>query len=348
MEKKNAQKDIQKMKKNSRIFVAGHRGLVGSAIVRALKKEGYTSIITHTRDQLDLLDMHAVANFFKKQKIDYVFDAAAKVGGIMGNHTYPADFIYQNLQIQNNIIHNAFVYKVKKLLFLGSSCIYPKFADQPIREEALMTGVLEPTNRAYAVAKIAGIEMVNSYNRQYGTDFISAMPTNLYGPFDNFDLHNSHVIPALIRKFHEAKVNKKPFVDMWGTGSAKREFLHVDDLAKASIFLMNNYSGSEHINVGTGEDVSIKELTEIIQEVIGYEGELKWDTTKPDGTPRKLLNIDRIKSLGWEPKIPFKEGVASAYEWFKNEWIPKNEKTTKGTISGTRPVKKTVKKIKKR
>ena len=304
------------MQKNSKIFVAGHRGLVGSAIVRELIALGNTNIITRTHAELDLVDSRVVAEFFATEKIEYVFDAAAKVGGIVGNSNYPADFIYKNLMIQNNIIHNAYVYKVKKLLFLGSSCIYPKFAEQPIKEDSLLTGALEPTNRAYAVAKIAGIEMCRSYNKQYGTDFISAMPTNLYGPNDNFDLETSHVLPAMMRKFHEAKVSGAPTVSMWGTGVAKREFLHVDDAARGSIFLMNNYTGSDHVNLGCGEDISIKDVAELMQKTVGYTGTIVWDTTKPDGTPRKLLDISKIKALGWVPKISLEEGLKDTYEWY--------------------------------
>lgn len=304
------------MEKTSKIFVAGHRGLVGSAIVRALEAAGYTNIIRKNRAELDLLDQKAVADFFATEKPEYVFDAAAKVGGILANKEHPAEFIYQNLVIQNNIIHNAYWNGVKKLVFLGSSCIYPKLATQPIKEEYLLTGSLEPTNDAYAIAKIAGIMMCQSYNKQYGTNFISLMPTNLYGPKDNFDLTSSHVLPAMIRKFHEAKVNNSPSVPLWGTGSPMREFLHVDDLADAAVYLMNNYDGSEIVNVGTGEDVTIKELAELIRDTVGYTGELDWDTTKPDGTPRKLLDVSRLHSLGWKHKIPLPEGVKDTYNWY--------------------------------
>ncbi len=307
---------IDTLKKDSVIFVAGHRGLVGRAIVRALEEAGYTHILTRTHDALDLTDAHAVRDFFAHEHIEYVFLAAAKVGGIMSNKTYPADFIYQNLMIEANVIHEAYRSGVTKLLFLGSSCIYPKFAAQPITEDALLTGLLEPTNQAYAIAKIAGIELCRSYNAQYGTDYIALMPTNLYGPYDNFDLEHSHVLPALIRRFHDAKVVGAPTVTLWGTGSPKREFLHVDDLARACLFLMEGYSSSELVNIGTGEDVSIKELAELVQEVVGYQGTIVWDSSKPDGTPRKLLNVDRIKALGWEPRIPFKEGIAATYAWF--------------------------------
>ncbi len=306
------------MKKNSKIYVAGHRGLVGSAIIRSLVKQGYNNLVTKTRQELDLLDSVAVANFFQKEKPEYVFLAAAKVGGILANNTYPANFIYENLTIQNNIIHNAYLNKVKKLLFLGSSCIYPKFAKQPIKEEYLLSGKLEPTNKAYAIAKIAGIIMCESYNKQYNTNFISVMPTNLYGPNDNFDLKNSHVVPALIRKFHEAKINNKNKVVLWGTGCPRREFLYVDDLAEACIFLMNNYNESEIINIGTGKDISIKELAGIIKNVVGFEGKIVWDTSKPDGTPRKLLDVSRLNKLGWKYKVSLKKGIELTYNWYKN------------------------------
>ena len=304
------------MNLNSKIYVAGHRGLVGSAIYRELQSQGYKNIITRTREQLDLLDEREVSDFFKKEKPDYVFLTAAKVGGIMANKDYPADFIYQNLQIQNNIIHNAYLNKVKKLLFLGSSCIYPKHCSQPIKEEYLLDGKLEPTNEPYAVAKIAGIKMCQSYNRQYGTDYISVMPTNLYGPNDNFDLETSHVLPALIRKFHEAKINNKPKVEVWGTGKAKREFLYVDDLADACIFLIKKYSGDEPINIGTGEDLSIKELTETVKDVVEYKGKIDWDTSKPDGTPRKLLDVSRLHDMGWKHETDLREGIKETYEWY--------------------------------
>ena len=308
------------MDKNSKIYVAGHRGLVGSAIVRVLEKEGYQNLILKTRQELDLTDQHAVAEFFKTEKPEYVFLAAAKVGGIMANKTHPADFIQNNLTIQNNIIHNAYVHKVKKLLFLGSSCIYPKLCPQPIKEEYLMTGELESSNKAYALAKIAGIFMCQSYNEQYGTNFISPMPANLYGPNDNFDLENSHVLPAMIAKFHEAKAKKEPSITLWGTGSAKREFLHVDDLAEASLFLMEKYDDSSIINVGTGEDVSIKELAEKIKTTVGYEGDIIWDTTKPDGTPRKLLGVSKLHTLGWKYSTPLDQGIVSTYKWFKENY----------------------------
>jgi len=304
------------MEKTSKIYVAGHRGLVGSAVVRSLESAGYTNIIKKTRDELNLLDQKAVAEFFATEKPEYVFDAAAKVGGILANKDHPADFIYQNLVIQNNIIHGAHQSGVTKLCFLGSSCIYPKLAPQPIKEEYLLSGPLEPSNAAYAIAKIAGIMMCQSYNKQYGTNFISLMPTNLYGPNDNFDLESSHVLPALIRKFHEAKETNSPTVSMWGTGSPMREFLHVDDLADAAVHLMNTYNDSEIVNVGTGEDVTIKELAELVRDIVGYKGELVWDSEKPDGTPRKLLDVSKLHSLGWKHKIALHEGIKETYNWY--------------------------------
>ncbi len=304
------------MQKNSKIYIAGHRGLVGSALVRNLKKQGYNNIITKTREELDLLSQIKVADFFEKETPEYIFLAAARVGGILENETYPAEFIYQNLQIQNNIIHNSYLSKAKKLLFLGSSCIYPRECSQPIKEKYLLNGPLEKTNEAYAIAKIAGIKMCESYNKQYGTKYISVMPTNLYGPNDNFDLKSSHVIPALLRKFHEAKINNSPEVVMWGTGSPRREFLHVDDLADACIFLMNNYSENELLNVGTGKDLTIRELAEIIKTVTGYKGKIINDTSKPDGTPQKLLDVSRLHKAGWKHKIELKDGIKSTYKWF--------------------------------
>ncbi|MEA1929446.1 MAG: GDP-L-fucose synthase [Patescibacteria group bacterium] len=304
------------MLKKSKIFVAGHHGLVGSAIIRLLEKRGYENLVTRTRQELDLLDQKAVARFFKRERPEYVFLAAAKVGGIVANNTYPADFIYQNLVIQNNIIHNAYASGVKKLLFLGSSCIYPRLAKQPMKEEYLMTGPLEPTNAAYAAAKIAGIIMCQSYNRQHGTNYISLMPTNLYGPNDNFDLENSHVLPALIRKFHEAKTGKADKVVLWGSGSPRREFLHVDDLASACLFLMRKYSGSDIVNVGTGEDLSIKKLAEMVKKNVGYHGKIIWDTARPDGTPRKLLDVSKLTALGWQSQIKLPEGIKSAHDWY--------------------------------
>lgn len=304
------------MEKHAKIYVAGHTGLVGSALVRKLKRDGYTNIITRNRTELNLLNQEAVRDFFTQVQPDYVFLAAAKVGGIVANRDYPADFIYQNLQIQNNIIHNAYVHKTKKLLFLGSSCIYPKHADQPITENALLSGPLEETNRAYAIAKIAGIEMCKSYNSQYETNFISVMPTNLYGPQDNFDLESSHVVPAMIRRFHEAKQSGAPAITLWGTGTPYREFLHVDDLADAMIFCMQNYDESDIINIGTGVDITIKELAEHVKTVVGYNGNIIWDTTKPDGTPRKLLDVNRINELGWKARIDLKSGLNDTYRWY--------------------------------
>lgn len=307
---------LYRMKKNAKIYVAGHQGLVGSAIIRKLTADGYTNLITRTRQELDLLDQQAVADFFSIEKPEYVFLAAAKVGGIMANKTQPAEFIYQNLQIQNHIIHNAYLNNVTKLVFLGSSCIYPKLAEQPIKEDSLLTGPLESTNSAYAIAKIAGIMMVQSYNTQYGTNYICLMPTNLYGQNDNFNLETSHVLPALIRRFHEAKESAAPSVTLWGSGSPMREFLHVDDLADASVFLMNKYNDSEIVNVGTGEDVTIKELAELISNTIGYTGNIEWDTNKPDGTPRKLLDVTKLHSLGWHHRIQLADGIKNAYEWY--------------------------------
>jgi GDP-L-fucose synthase len=304
------------MEKNAKIYVAGHKGLVGAAIVRQLTKLGHTNIIFRTHDELDLIDQAAVAQFFAKEKPEYVFLAAARVGGIYANNTYPAEFAYSNLQIQNNIVNSSWKNGIKKLMFLGSSCIYPKFAPQPMREDALLSGPLEETNKAYALAKIAGIIMCQSYNRQYGTKYISVMPTNLFGPGDNYHPMNSHVIPGQIRRFHEAKITKAPFVEIWGTGSALREFLYADDLADACIFLMNNYDDSEIVNIGTGEEVSIKKLAQIIKDVVGYKGEIKWDTSKPDGTPRKLLDCSKLHGLGWKHSTHLKEGLAAAYEDF--------------------------------
>lgn len=304
------------MNKKQKIYVAGHDGLVGSAIVRSLKKQGYTNLLFKTRKQLDLLNQEAVNKFFHQHKPDFVFLAAAKVGGIIANTTYPADFIYENLTVETNVIHAAYENKVKKLLFLGSSCIYPKLAPQPIKEEYLLTSPLEKTNEAYAIAKIAGLKLCEYYNKQYGTKYISVMPTNLYGPNDNFDLKNSHVLPAMIRKFHEAKINKKPEMVLWGTGKAKREFLHVDDLAQAVVFLMNTYNGQEILNIGTGKDLTIKQLAETVKKIVSYTGKITWDTSKPDGTPRKLLNINKIKKLGWKPSITLESGLKTTYKWF--------------------------------
>lgn len=305
------------MNKDSKIYLAGHRGLVGSAIHRKLKKEGYTNIITKTHKELDLTNQKETQEFFEKEKPEYVFLAAAKVGGIVANDTYPADFIYINQMIQNNVIKASYDNKVKKLLFLGSSCIYPKMAPQPIKEEYLLTGELEKTNEAYAIAKISGLKMTEFFNKQYGTNYISVMPTNLYGPNDNFDLKTSHVLPALIRKIHEAKENNSEFVEIWGTGKPMREFLHVDDLADAVVYLMNNYNENKPINIGTGKDITIKELAELIKDVVGYKGELKFDISKPDGTPRKLLDVSRLHNAGWKHKISLREGIKNTYEWFK-------------------------------
>ncbi len=306
------------MKKNSKIYIAGHRGLVGSALKRKSEKLGYNNIVTRTREQLDLLDKNKTLNFFKKEKPEYVFLAAAKVGGIMANKTVPAQFIYENLVVETNVIHSAYLTKVKKLLFLGSSCIYPRDCSQSIKEGYLLTGPLEETNKAYSLSKIAGIVMCQAYNKQYGTNFISVMPTNLYGPNDNFDLNNSHVLPALIRKFHEAKIRGAKEVVVWGTGSSKREFLHVDDLADACIFLMQKYNDAEIINIGTGKDLSIKELAEKIKKITEYNGKLIWDKTKPDGTPRKLLNVNKLYKLGWKHSISLDKGIALTYEWYKD------------------------------
>jgi Nucleoside-diphosphate-sugar epimerases len=304
------------MIKSSKIYVAGHRGLVGSALVRKLQAEGFSNFILKTRAELNLLDQKAVADFFASEKPEYVFLAAAKVGGIIGNQTYPADFIFQNLTIQNNIIHSSYSSGVKKLLFLGSSCIYPRECPQPIKEEYLLSGPLEETNKSYAVAKIAGIIECQSFNRQYKTNFISVMPTNLYGQNDNFDLQNSHVLPALLRKFHEAKINKAKSATVWGTGSAKREFLHVDDLADACVFLMNNYDSSEIVNIGTGVDISLKDVAELIKKTVGFAGEIIWDKSKPDGTPRKLLDVSRLHNLGWHHKINLPDGLKNYYQWY--------------------------------
>jgi GDP-L-fucose synthase len=305
------------MKKNSKIYVAGHGGLVGSAIVRELEKNGYNNILMKTREELDLTRQKEVEIFFQNEKPDYVFLAAAKVGGILANANYPADFIRDNLLIETNVIDSAYKNKVKKLLFLGSSCVYPKNASQPIKEEYLMTGELEPTNKAYAMAKIAGIVMCQSYSKQYGTNFISVMPTNLYGEGDNFDLENSHVLPAMIRKFDDAKDNNAPEVALWGTGTPKREFLYVDDLAKACVFLMDNYDSGDIINIGTGEDLSILELANMVKNVVGYNGNIAWDKSMPDGTPRKLLDVSKIKSLGWKPEVSLENGIKKVYDWYK-------------------------------
>ena len=301
---------------NSRIYIAGHRGMVGSALVRLLEKKGYTNLITRTSQELDLTRQKEVEDFFEFEKPEYVFLAAAKVGGIHANNTYPADFLYDNLLIESNIINCAYKFDVKKLLFLGSSCIYPKYSKQPIKEEYLLTGELEPTNEAYAIAKISGIELCKFYRRQYGCDFISAMPTNLYGINDNFNLETSHVLPALIRKIHEAKVNNIPEIILWGTGKPKREFLYVDDLAEACLHLMENYSDESHVNVGTGEDIEIRELVSVISKIIGYNGEIKNDLSKSDGTPRKLLDVSLLNNTGWHHKTSLKDGISLVYNWY--------------------------------
>ena len=304
------------MNKDDKIYVAGHRGLVGSAIVRNLEAKGYSNILCRTSEDLDLKNQSAVDAFFEEEKPDYVFLAAAKVGGIHANDTYPADFIRDNLQIQTNVIDTAWRNNAKKLLFLGSSCIYPKFAPQPMKEEHLLTGELEPTNEWYAIAKIAGIKMCQAYKKQYDFNAISIMPTNLYGPGDNFNLENSHVLPALIRKFHEAKERGDNEVEVWGTGTPRREFLHVDDMADASIYLMQNYNGMEIVNVGVGEDISIKELAELVKDVVGFAGEIVFDSSKPDGTPQKLLDVNRLHSSGWQAKIPLPAGIEETYRWY--------------------------------
>ena len=305
------------MKINSRIYVAGHRGLVGSAIYRLLKKRGFENLITRTHSELELMDAVAVQNFFEETKPEFVFLAAAKVGGIHANSTYPADFIRENLVVQTNVIHESWRNDVEKLMFLGSSCIYPKLCPQPISEESLLTGELEPTNEAYALAKIAGIKTCQSYNQQYGTTFISAMPTNLYGINDNFHPENSHVLPALIRRFHEAKLADSESISIWGTGNPRREFLHSDDLADAVLFLMENYNDSEIVNIGCGEDQTIRVLAETIREVVGYSGSLEFDSSRPDGTPQKMLDISKIRVLGWTPAIPLKNGLEQVYQWYK-------------------------------
>lgn len=303
-----------KMDKNGKIYIAGHRGMVGSAILRNLQTKGFTNFVLRTSSELDLRNQQKVTEFFALEKPDYVFLAAAKVGGILANNTYRADFIYENLMIQNNIIHHSYLNGVKKLLFLGSSCIYPKLAPQPLKEDYLLTGLLEPTNEPYALAKIAGIKMCDAYRAQYGCNFISVMPTNLYGQNDNYDLKNSHVLPAMIRKFHEAKINKEPTVTLWGTGSPMREFLHADDMADACVYLMENYSEEGLVNIGTGKDMTIRELAEMVKGISGFNGEIIWDSTKPDGTPRKLLDVSKLHALGWTAKIPLKEGIEKVYK----------------------------------
>ena len=305
------------MNKNTKIYISGHRGMVGSAIRRKLEAEGYSNLVFRTSSQLDLRDQYAVKSFFESEKPEYVFLAAAKVGGIMANSRYKADFLYDNLMIQTNVIHESYKSGVKKLLFLGSSCIYPKHCLQPMKEEYLLTGPLEETNDAYAIAKISGIKMCQAYREQYGCNFISVMPTNLYGPNDNYDLENSHVLPALIRKFHEAKVENKPSVTIWGTGSPLREFLHADDLADACLFLMNNYDEADHINVGVSKEISIKNLALLIKDKVGFEGKLEFDTSKPDGTPRKIMDSSKIYSLGWKPAITLDEGLTRTISDYK-------------------------------
>lgn len=312
------------MKQGSKIYVAGHRGLVGSAIVRSLKQQAYDNIITKTRSEVDLESQTAVRQLFEVERPEYVFLAAAKVGGIHANNAYPADFIYLNLQVQNNVLYNAYRSGVKKLCFLGSSCIYPKLAPQPLKEEYLLDGKLEPTNEPYAVAKIAGIKLCQAFNRQYGTNFISVMPTNLYGPNDNFDLENSHVLAALIRKFADAAHEHRPVVNVWGTGKPRREFLYIDDLAEACLFLMERYDDGEIINIGTGEDITIAELAALIQSLTGYKGKLEYDTSKPDGTPRKLLDVGKITSLGWKPKVSLREGLRKTIDWYLSSVQSKN------------------------
>jgi len=314
------------MEIGSRIYVAGHKGLVGSAILRRLQAEGYSNLVLRSHKELDLMRQAEVETFFRTEKPDYVFLAAAKVGGILANHTYPAEFLYENLLIESNVIHSAYEAEVRKLLFLGSSCIYPRDCPQPMKEEDLLSGKLEPTNEPYAVAKIAGIKLCQGCNRQYGTRYISVMPTNLYGPGDNFDLETSHVLPALIRKFHEAKASEKSqgasdqqTVTLWGTGTPRREFLHVDDLADACVFLMNHYEESEIINIGVGKDISISELADRIKDVVGFQGTIRYDRSKPDGAPRKLLDVGKLKALGWQPKISLSEGIEMTYRWYMEE-----------------------------
>ncbi len=310
-----------KMNKQDKIYIAGHRGMVGSALLRNLEAAGYSNFVLRTSSELDLRNQQAVADFFAAEKPDYVFLAAAKVGGIIANNTYRADFIYENMMIQNNVIHQAYVHQVKKLMFLGSSCIYPKLAPQPLKEDYLLTGLLEPTNEPYAIAKIAGIKMCDAYRSQYGCNFISVMPTNLYGPNDNYDLNNSHVLPALLRKFITAKNSGAPSVNLWGTGSPKREFLHADDLAAACVYLMQTYDAEGLVNIGVGEDVSILELAQLVQKIVGYEGTIETDPSKPDGTPRKLMDVSKLTALGWKAHISLEEGIQRVYEEIKDrDW----------------------------
>ena len=308
---------MSKISKDDKIYVAGHRGLVGSAIVRSLERKGYSNVIGRTHKELDLTNQQAVRDFFEAEKPEVVVLAAAKVGGINANNTTPAEFAYENMQIQCNVIKCAHDYKVKKLLFLGSTCIYPRMAPQPITEDALLTGPLEQTNEAYAIAKISGMQMCKYFKRQYGDDFISCMPTNLYGPHDNYDLSGSHVMPAMIRKFHDAKINNAPTVELWGTGSPLREFLYVDDMDDACVFLLENYDGEQHVNIGTGVEVTIKELAELVKKTVGYTGEIVWNSEMPDGTPRKLCDVTKLHNLGFRHKVDLEEGVKLAYEWFK-------------------------------
>ncbi len=309
------------MNLKDKIYIAGHRGMVGSAILRQLKAQGYTNFILKTSSELDLRNQQAVADFFAQEKPDYVFLAAAKVGGIIANNTFRGDFIYENLMIQNNVIHQAYVNQVKKLMFLGSSCIYPKLAPQPLKEDYLLTGLLEPTNEPYAIAKIAGIKMCDGYRSQYGCNFISVMPTNLYGPNDNYDLNNSHVLPAMLRKFITAQRNGDDSVTIWGTGSPKREFLHADDLAEACLFLMQNYNDSGLVNIGIGNDISILDLAHLVKKIVGFEGDILTDLTKPDGTPRKLMDVSKLNDLGWEAKITLEEGIQKVFAEIKeNNW----------------------------
>ncbi len=309
------------MNKSDKIFVAGHRGMVGSAIVRRLKGEGFSNLLRRDRSQLDLTDEYAVVKFFADERPTIVIVAAAKVGGIKANNDFPVEFLLENLRIQNNVVRSAYESGVRKLLFVGSACIYPKFAPQPIAETSLLDGPLEPTNEAYAIAKIAGIKLCQAYSREYDANFISAMPTNLYGPDDNFDLETSHVLPALVRKAHEAKVRKDQKLIVWGTGKPRREFLHVDDLASACVLILEKYDSPEIINVGCGEDISIRELAELICDVVGFNGELAWDTTKPDGTPRRLLDVTKLRALGWKPAIPLRDGIVRTYEWFRSNCV---------------------------
>ncbi|MGZ4033641.1 MAG: GDP-L-fucose synthase [Bacteroidia bacterium] len=307
------------MEKNSKIYIAGHKGMVGSAIMRRLQKDGFTNFVTRNSKELDLRNQQAVADFFASEKPDYVFLAAAKVGGIVANNTYRADFIYENIMIQSNVIHHSYLNGVKKLMFLGSSCIYPKMAPQPLKEDYLLTGLLESTNEPYAIAKIAGIKMCDAYRSQYGCNFISVMPTNLYGPNDNYDLNNSHVLPALIRKFHTAKKENSTSVEIWGTGSPMREFLHADDLADACFYLMQNYNEAGLVNIGVGHDISIKDLALLVKKIVGFSGELKFDTSKPDGTPRKLMDVGKLHSFGWKDKIDLEEGIKGVYSEVKDK-----------------------------